>query len=194
MIKSLFNYPKSPALAGLFFILLAGCQNPKTPDEVTLAFWQALAANDLTTAQQFVTKQAADTLKPDTKFQGASFSIGQIIIDGDQARVETIASKTDNTESVFTTYLVKQQDNWLVDYPRTEYSVTDNLFNGLFNSLKNIGENLNKQLEEQVPKLEKEMESFGQELKKQLDELGNELEKTFPPSQPEPTNPYQDSI
>jgi hypothetical protein len=183
---------KSPVLAGLFFILLLGCQNPKTPDQVTLLFWQALAANDLETAKQFVTVESANTLKPATKYQGATFSVGQIVIDQEQARVETIALKTDKTQSVFTTYLIKQQQSWLVDYQRSEYSLTDNLFNGLFNSLKNIGENLNKQLEEQVPKLEKEMESFGQELKKQLDELGDELEKTLPP--PKPTNPYQDSI
>lgn len=196
MIKLASTIGKSPALAGLFFILaLASCQSPETPDQVALKFWQAMAANDLASAEQYTTSESRPLLQsPEQKFQGASFAIGQIVIDNDQARVETEARQANDKTTTFTTFLVKEEQQWRVDYRRTRYSLSEDIFNGLFDSLKNIGENLNKQLEQQMPEIEKEMESFGQELKKQLDSLGEELEKSFPPPPEKKTDPYRDSI
>lgn len=194
MIKKLFDSAKSPALAGLFFILLSGCQSLKTPDQVTLKFWQAMANDDLITAKLYVS-QASKTMLQSTEagFKDASFTIGQIVIDADQARVETTANKTDQTTAHFTTYLVQEDQRWKVDYQRTQRSLTGTLFNGLFKSLENIGKSLNEELEQQVPQLEKEVESFGQELKKQLDKLGEELERSLTPPKKEP-DPYENSI
>lgn len=198
MIKLLSFCRKSPVKAGLFFMLvMAACQVPKTPDEITLKFWQAMAANDLASAEQYVSKGSRPLLQSaEHQFQDARFAIGQIVIDAGQARVETEARKPDGTLTTFTTFLVKEEQKWRIDYRRTRYSLSENVFNGLFDSLNNIGENLNKQLEQQMPRFEKEMELFGQEMKKQLDKLGEELEKSFPPPPPpeKQTDPYQDSI
>ncbi len=188
---------KSPAFAGLLFalLLLAGCQSPKNPDEVTLAFWHAMAANDLETAKSFVSQDSQQLQAPDPKWLNATFSIGQIVINDTHARVETQATLTDKTQSVFATFLVKEDNQWRVDYPRTQFSLSGDIFNGLFESLKNIGDNLNKQLEEQMPLFEKQMESFGEELKKQLDQLGKELEKSLQQDKPsKKPSPYEDSI
>ncbi|WP_152555712.1 hypothetical protein [Methylomarinum vadi] len=154
-----------------------------------------MAANDLTGAEHYTTSESRPLLQSsEQKFQGASFAIGQIVIDTDQARVETEARQANDKTTTFTTFLVKEEQQWRVDYRRTRYGLSEDIFNGLFDSLKNIGENLNKQLEQQMPEIEKEMESFGQELKKQLDKLGEELEKSFPPPPEKKTDPYQDSI
>nr|WP_305906688.1 hypothetical protein [Methylomarinum sp. Ch1-1]MDP4519386.1 hypothetical protein [Methylomarinum sp. Ch1-1] len=153
-----------------------------------------MADNDLDSARLYVSKDSEDLLQaPERNLQEADFAVGQIVINDTQARVETVASFPDNTQSSFSTFLIKEGDDWRIDYRRTRYSLSGNLFNGLFDSLKNIGENLNKQLEQQMPQIEKEMESFGQELQKQLDNLGKELEKSFPPPKQKP-DPYQDSI
>lgn len=154
-----------------------------------------MAADDLTAAEKFVSQDSLSFLHSSERhFRDASFAVGQIVIDGDQARVETRVRQSDKTISSFSTFLVKEKQHWRIDYRRTRYSISEDIFNGLFDSLKNIGENLNKQLEQQMPLFEKEMESFGQELKKQLDKLGEELEKSLPPPPEKQHDPYQDSI
>lgn len=194
MNKTLFDSKKSPVLAGLFFILLSGCQSLKTPDQVTQKFWQAVANEDLMTAKLYVSNDTKGLLQSiDPAFKDASFLIGQIVINADQARVETTANKTDQTTAHFTTYLVQEDQHWKIDYQRTHRELSGRLFNGLFKSLENIGKSLNEQLEQQVPQLEKEMESFGQQLKKQLDKLGEELEKSLTPPKKQ-DDPYKDSI
>lgn len=194
MNKNLFDSIKSPVLAGLFFILLSGCQSLKTPDQVTLKFWQAIANDDLITAKLYVSADTKQLLQAsDPAFKDASFLIGQIVIDADLARVETTANRADKTTTRFTTYLVRQDQRWQIDYQRTQRALSGRLFNGLFKSLEDIGKRLNEQLEQQVPQLEKEMESFGQQLKKQLDKLGEELEKSLTPPEKK-DDPYKDSI
>lgn len=194
MNKSLFETLKSPALAGLFFILLSGCQNLKTPDQVTLQFWQAIANDDLITAKLYVSDDTKESLqKIDPAFKDATFVIGQIVIDGDQARVDTTANQNDKTTTHFPTFLVRQNQQWKIDYRRTQRALSGRLFNGLFKSLENIGKSLNEQLEQQIPQLEQEMESFGEQLKKQLDKLGEELEKSLTPPEKQ-DDPYKNSI
>ncbi len=186
---------KSPALAGLFFLtFIVACQAPRSADETTLAFWQAMAENDLATAKQYASSDSQTLLdSQEKKLENANFSIGEIVINDNQARVETFARLDDNSKFTFSTFLIQEEKNWRVDYPRTQQSLSNDLFNGFFESLKNISENLNKHLEQQLPRIEKQVESYGQELQKQLDQFGKEMEKAFPPPR-ENKHPYQDSI
>ncbi len=195
MINSRLRKLTSPALAGLFFsVLLLSCQSQKSPDEITLLFWQAVAANDPSGAEQYTSKDSQGLLRSgDQPFQGADFAIGQIVIDDNQARVETEARLADGSVTDFSTFLTKEDGQWQVDYRRTRYGLSANIFNGLFDSLKNIGENLNKQLEQQMPMLQQEVEAFGREMKKQLDQLGKELEKSLKSPEKQPA-PEPDSI
>jgi len=160
-----------------------------------LVFWQAIADNDLATAKIYSSKNSQSLFEPDIEntLKNASFSTGEIIINGTQARVETQAVLADHQKRTFTTFLVQEEQYWHVDYQQSHYSLANNIFDGLFKSLQNIGDNLNKHLERQIPLIEKEVETIGQKLKKQLDELGQDLEKSLPPP-PRKQPPYQNSI
>lgn len=189
---------KSPAyLAGLFIFLslLAGCQSPKTPDEVTTAFWEALIDDQLGAAKDYATPASRDLVEREPYLEEASVQTGQIVINGTDASVETVitTSTTDETDKTltFNTVLAKENNQWLVDYQQTLINISNQPFSGIIRSLKALGDIFNKQLEQQLPLIEKQLESFGQELERQLDEFGRQLER---PAQPDKQSPYPGTI
>ncbi len=196
MNKRWLSFLKSPVITGLFlFVILSACQSPKSVDEVTLVFWQAMANNDPATAKTYSSKDSQNLFDSNIEnpLKNASFTVGEIVINDTQARVETQATLPNGNKTTFPTFLVKEEQHWRVDYQQTQYSLSNDIFNGLFKSLQNIGDNLNKHLEQQIPRIEKEADAIGQKLKKQLDKLGRDLEKALPPPQKK-QGPYQDSI
>lgn len=191
MNKALFILIKSPAKTGLFIVwmlLLSACETPKTPEQVTAAFWQAMIEKDVETAIQFVTTDSQALISADAhEFpDNASVATGRIVIEDQHASVETfiVPEDTNSLRQSFYTELQKEGETWKVDFRQTINAIPGYALGQLFKSLKGIGENLNKQLEEQMPLFEKEIESFGRELEKQKQELEKRLEKLFPPSQP----------
>ena len=194
MNKPALFLKQSPAFAGLFLcLMLAGCITSQTPEQVTLAFWTALSEGDVEKAKRYVTKDSRDLVvssPSQQQLKNASFETGRIVIDGNHATVETLVHSTTDSNSpretdTFLTVLVKEDDQWKIDYRQTLDNLSGNLLGGFFKSLQKLSEKLNKQLEQQLPKIEKELESLGNELEKQIDEFGDELEKAFPPEQPD---------
>jgi hypothetical protein len=186
---------KSPIVFsfGLFLLLLSACQSAKTPSETAQAFWSAMAKDNLQQAKKYCASQSQPllTFSQKDKLKNTNFSYGKIVIDGNQASVETQMIQPDKKNFGFTTYLIKENDHWKVDYQRSVKSFSGDIFEDIFNSLNNLGETFNKQLEQQIPKIEKEIESFGKELKQQIDSLESELNKSYPQKK---NNPYQDTI
>ena len=186
---------KSPivSIIGLLF-LVSACQAEKTAEQITLLFWSSIAANDIDLAKTYCKSGALQLLStlqaPD--FKDTSFNYGKIVIDGKHATVETKISPPLNNKSLFTTYLVKEENSWKVECERSVNDLTSNQgFREFIKNLNIIGEDLNKKLEQQLPIIEKEIESFGQELKRKIDELADGLIKSQPSKQ---HNPYQGSI
>jgi len=182
---------KSPAyLAGLFCLLglISGCQTPKTPEQVTAAFWASLIQADIETAKRYATQNSQHLITEKETRENATLDIGKIVIDGDRAAVETTMTEDGRTVS-FNTALLQEDDLWKVDYQQTLINISAIPFNGIFKSLEEIGETLNKRLEQQMPLFEKQIESFGEELKKQLDEFGRYLEN---PKKWKKQHPYRD--
>lgn len=182
---------KSPAyLTGLFclLVLISGCQTPKTPEQVTAAFWTALIQADLETAKKFATQNSQHLITEEEARENATLSTAKIVINGSHATVETTMIEEGRTIS-FNTALLKEGDLWKIDYQQTLTNISTIPFNGIFKSLEEIGETLNKQLEQQMPLFEKQIESFGEELKKQLDEFGRYLEN---PKKWKKQHPYRD--
>ena len=143
-------------------------------------------------AKRYVTEDSRDLVSspPQQQLESASFETGRIVIDGDHATVETLAHSTSDSSSLsdtdtFLTVLIKEDDQWKIDYRQTLDNLSGNLLGSFFKSLQKLSEKLNKHLERQLPKIEKELESLGNELEKQIDEFGDELEKAFPPEQSE---------
>lgn len=195
--RSLQNYvlkqsTKNPALLAGFFILafmLSGCQAVKTPDQVTAAFWQAMARGDVETARREATQETQHLVSKQQNLENADIQTGKILIEGFNATVETVITlkKVENNKPLlFKTVLLKENDRWKVDYQQTLNNLLNRPFGEIFKSLRAIGDTINKQLEQQIPLIEKEIKSFSEELIKQLEEFNREIEKNSPPEKQQP--------
>jgi len=169
-------------------MLLSGCQQPKTPEQVTTAFWAALIKGEIEIAKGFVTEKSLHLITEKEIRKDADLRIGQIVINGDSAAVETIMTE-DSRVSSFNTALLKEGGLWKVDYQQTLINISAMPFNGIFKSLDQLGETFKKQMEQQMPLFEKQIESFGEELKQQMDEFGRYLEN---PKKWKKQHPYRD--
>ncbi len=183
-------------LAGLFCLLLfiTACQTAKTPEQVTTAFWQAIAQADLDTAKKLASPETQQLVRNEPKLENSTLQIGQIIINGVNATVATtlkLSPAENNRALSFDTVLLKQNDQWRIDYQQTLHNLANQPFSGIIKSLEAIGDTLNQQLQQQIPLIEQEIESFGKELQQQLDEFGRQLEK---PKPPEKRQSYRDTI
>ncbi|KAF3984475.1 MAG: hypothetical protein HFP81_01920 [Methylococcales symbiont of Hymedesmia sp. n. MRB-2018] len=187
---------KTPiALAiGVFItiLLISACESVKTPSQVTLIFWNALAKDDLSLA----TKQCNLTSQPRLdspviSLNKSNFDFGKIIIDGSHATVETFITPSINNKSSFTTFLSQEKQQWKIDCHKSLKELSNRPFNSFFKSLDSLGKNITKQLKQQLPKIKKEINAFAEELKQQADKFGKELEKTLPQKQ---TESYQNTI
>lgn len=188
---------KSPArLAGLFCLLcfLTACQSAKTPEQVTTEFWQAIAQADIDTAKELTSPETRELVRIEPKLEKSSLQIGQIIINGFNATVATTLTlnTTDNNPALsFDTVLIKQNDQWQIDYQKTLGNIANQPFSGIIKSLQDIGDTLNQKLQEQIPLIEQEIKSFGEQLQQQLDEFGRQLQN---PKPPEKSNPNRNTI
>ena len=191
-ISSYHHATKSLAgLAGLICLLfmLSGCQAVLTPEQVTLAFWEAMAQSDLESARQHVTQETQHLVTKQQNLEGASLKTGEVVIDGPKATVSTIMTlkKSESNKPLsFNTVLLKENELWKVDYQQTLDNLSILPFGELFNSLRAIGDVINKELEQQIPLFEKQIKSFSEELIQQLDEFRRKLEKSIPPEKPKP--------
>ena len=189
---------KSPIVFtfGLLFLLsVTACQSTKTAEDITLAFWSAIAENNLELAEQYCSAQSKPLLSSSLHYnlQNTTLSYGKIVIDGNQATVETlIIPANDEKKHTFITFLLKEDNDWKVDYQRSRKNLENSqLFINLFKSLDTLSDTINKQLEHQLPLIEEGIKSFEQEFKQKIDDLENELKKTFPQKE---QDPYQKSI
>ena len=173
-------------LAGLFSLLfmLSGCQAALTPEQVTLAFWEAMAQGNLESARKHATKETQHLVIKQQNLEGASLKTGEVVIDGSNATVSTIMTlkkPESNKHLSFNTVLLKEKDLWKVDYQQTLNDLSILPFGELFKSLRAIGDVINKELEQQIPLFEQQIKSFSEELIQQLDEFRRNLEKSIPP-------------
>jgi len=194
-----YNLPRGPVAlaAGLFLLLLSACQTEKSALETSSIFWSAIAKNDIVSIKKYCTTESQYLLispQLSSRFDNATFEYGKILIDGNQATIESFVTSPLNKTRTFNTYLVKESKRWKVDYRRSTVQFLGNkIIENVFKSLNSLGETFNRQLEKQLPLIEKEFESFGQELKKGLDDFNDELDKSFPQKEPH-TDPYKNSI
>lgn len=185
---------------GIQPFLLTGCSSPESPAEISLQFWQQLSNHKIDSARKFCRVNSQELPEnAENRLKNRSLSSGKIILDGNLASVEIIATKSDNSPpSNFKTFLVKDNERWAIDCEKTaQYFSGDFLFHGIIKDLNQLGDDLNEKLEEKIPLIEKSIESFGDELKKQIDKFGQELEKSFPPPQntsPGDQSEYENSV
>ena len=193
-IKSFPCYHTKKSLAGLagllsLLLLLSGCQAVLTPEQVTTEFWEAMVEGNLDSARKYATQETQQLVTKQQNMEDATLKTGVILIDGSNATVSTIITlKKPESNKVlsFETVLLKENDQWKIDYHRTLNNLSNLPFGDIFKSLRGIGETINKELEQQIPLFDKQIKSFSEELTRQLDEFRRQLEKPVPPEKQEP--------
>jgi hypothetical protein len=109
----------------LFFatLILSGCFSPKSPQDVTREFWEAVITQNVDNVIEYST--LVDTSSYDSfnkNWDDYQLILGKIVIDANQANIETKFSKIDNNnenQRNLNTYLIKQDGEWKVDYVHT---------------------------------------------------------------------------
>ena len=191
MTKPVFKSPVVITFGLLFLLSITACQSTKTAEDITLAFWSAIANNNLELAKKYCSAQSSPLLSSSQHhaFKNTTLNYGKIVIDGNQATVETriIPDGSNTKESSFITFLLKEDNHWKVDYQRSSKSLENSqLFTDLFKSLNRLSDTVNKELEQKIPLIENGIKSFEREFKQKIDDLENEFNRSFPQKQQKP--------
>jgi hypothetical protein len=198
-LKSFPGYRTKLSLAGLMgllslLFLLSGCQAVSTPEQVTTEFWQAMADGDIDDARKYVSRDTQYLVHKQPNLEHATVKTETALINGSNATVATLMTleKTEHNNVLsFDTVLLKENDQWKVDYQQTLNNFSILPLGDIFRSLRALGETFNKELRQQIPLFEKQIKSFSQELIRQLDEFRRQMEKAAPP---EKQKPYSGTI
>lgn len=171
-------------IAALTLTMLAGCSNPETPQEVAAAFWQAMAENDADDVMEY------STLADSAAFDGykrswtdAVPSFGRVIIEDREATIVTRLPAEAGTEGErleLVTYLVRLQEQWLVDYERTgEAILNPSPFSSIMGELNRLGEKLSARFSSSSDDFEQQMERLAQDLEAYSEEMGRQAESAM---------------
>ena len=183
-------------------IFLTACEDePKTPFEVTQAFWYAVENKNIDQIKQLISeKSLRDEYLADNIISVSETSFGKIVIDGDIAEVETtVVVESDNPTTVpIDTLLVKENEKWKVDYHATVDAIgSGGQLAQVIRELRVFGEKFSRdfskefessmdELDKAMPEIEKEISNLSDqikehvpELKKQFEELAKQLQEAL---------------
>lgn len=190
-------------IAALSLLFVSGCSNPETPQEVAAAFWQGMAENDAGDVVEYSTlgdPAAFDSYE--RTWTDAVPSFGRVIIEEREATIVTrlpaeevigdgAKQGAEGERLELVTYLVRFQDQWLVDYNRTgEAILNPSPFTSIMGELNKLGDKLrasfsssSDQLEQEMTQLAKDLEVYSEEMGRQaesaLDQFGKKLQETM---------------
>jgi gas vesicle protein len=154
----------------LTMIFLTGCFGAKSPQDVTQAFWKAVITQKVDDVIEYSTLVDAKTYTAFNKnWIGYQPVIGKILIDGNKAQIETTLSQINNTDKnhlTIYTYLVKQNEQWKVDFVRTAESFDNDALGNIMGQLNILGTKLSNVLKESSEKFNIEMQRVENELKR----------------------------
>lgn len=171
-----FQYLIVTALIGF---LLSSCQSPETPQQVTQYFWQAVIEDKPDKVVKYSTLvDVKDYDRFFTNWSGFQPSLGKITIENNNASVVsqfTPPTGVDLKERKLTTYLVKKNEEWKVDYQKTRDEMKTNKAGSLFGKLNQIGKELQKQLENSADEFNSEMEQLGEKLQALSYQVGGDV-------------------
>lgn len=215
--------PDRPRLAGLFrwlvpclAALLGACTPPLTPTQVADRFWRAVVAEHPAKLERYVLARDRALLNGEPALLPvANFTLGRVLIDGEQASVATTITLAGDTPVTLEldTALVREQETWRVDYRRTAEALSARSdLARVIGQIGALGETLRQGVEQSVddmrkalPVIERELSRIEDELRQQVPALrerfesfARELEealKTPPPErEPAPQPPAEGTI
>ena len=155
--------------------------SPEPHQEVAAAFWQAMAENDAGDVMEY------STLAESAAFDGykrswtdAVPSFGRVVIEDREATIVTRLPAEAGTEGErleLVTYLVRFQDQWLVDYDRTgEAILNPSPFSSIMGELSRLGDELSARFSSSSDDFEQQMEQLARDLEAYSEEIGREAE------------------
>lgn len=164
-------------------LLLSGCFGPKTPQAVAKAFWQAVIAHDADAVVSYSTLSNPTAFDAfGLEWQGYTPVWGRVVIDGDQASIETRfkgpSAGREATRQCMT-YLVRQKGEWKVDYRETAKDLHGGALGALFGSLGQMGHTLSKQLDASAKQFNAEMQRLGTKLQAMADSFSQQAESVL---------------
>lgn len=160
--------------------LLTACQHQASPEAIATTFWKA-AVNNNSLIMKRLASTNTYTQQDDFSLlhKTTNFKLGKIVIDANRAEIETTLFFDDpDKPAVLTTYLLKEEDKWLVDFQR---SVALLNMNREMTEIMGDIEELARQFADQV---EGSVEQFRQkalpEIRSKIDEAERQLRKKLP--------------
>ncbi len=174
--------------------VLAACGGPKTPDEVALAFWQAMQAGDTAKAAALTTDPKQQIKPLNEESRKSELKIGEVTLKQDAAAVATtiVKKNADGSDKPieFQTYLVKTEQGWRVDWQQTWNHLTRGGSNSLAETLEELARSFTQgldqtmgKLSEMLPKITQQLQSLGetsvQELQKNWQQMAPEIEQSI---------------
>ena len=180
-MKPLIRY--FPLLAVLA-MLLSACGKPETPQQVSQAFWQSVIKNDVAGVVKYSTLGSESGYESFSRdWSGMVPSWGKIIIEDRQARVQTQVSRPDAASSEmlnFVTYMIKQDEQWKVDYENTEKAVLASAAVADFvNRITTLGNEISQQFEDAGKILNSELEALNDQFQQLAEGLGNQASQAL---------------
>ncbi len=171
------------ALLVCVMMSLVACFGPKTPQEVTQVFWTAVVNNDVKDAVEYSTLNDAKHYDAFSKnWTGYHATWGKVEIDGDHASVASEFAEPANSgqeSRKFTTYLIKRDGDWIVDYDRTKLSVNGGVLGDFLGQLGQLGDDLSKQMSASADKFRLEMDRMSKKLEQMADSFNQEATKSI---------------
>ncbi len=173
----------------IFAVSLTACNNkPESPFEVTQSFWHAVENKNIRQIKKLISvKSLQDNMPGEHIVAVSKITLGKIIIDGNRARVETtLVIESDEPTTVhMDTLLVKEDDQWKVDYQDTmEALQEEGQLSQVIRELKNFGEKLStefdksmQELDHAMPEIEKGINDLGDKIKKEVPKIKKQIEE-----------------
>jgi hypothetical protein len=182
----------------LFGLLLTACSKPQTPQEVAQTFWQGVISGDARTVVRYSTltdEQQFDAYERD--WNGMIPSWGKVIIENDEAQIHTQMSRPDAASGqmlYFITYLVRDGEDWKVDYRATGKAVgASGAVADLVNSISDMGRQLSEKLEQAGEDLNAQMESLAAQFS-QMAEVYRQQAEAWQEQAEDAINEYADLL
>ncbi|MBU2953437.1 hypothetical protein [Marinobacter sp. F3R08] len=171
-------------IAALTLTVLIGCSHPETPQEVAAAFWQAMAENDAGDVMEYST--LADSTAFDAyqrSWTEAVPSFGRVVIEDREASIVTrlpAEAGNEGERMELVTYLVRSQDQWLVEYDRTgEAILNPSPLSSIMGELNRLGEKLSARFSSSSDEFEQQMEQLARDLEAYSEEMGRQADSAM---------------
>lgn len=163
-------------------VSLAACSADSTPESVTKQFWQAMAEGDTDRAKKLASADSQRGVSKHGQTEMTDLLFGDAVIDGGSARVPTAYQRsTANRDLVmkFDTVLVREDEQWKVEYDASMRSMLANSFNNLGTALQGnieemgdaVGEVVGEAMTEAAQEFNRALQDFAEEMQQVADDL-----------------------